>query len=746
MSATCARSRGRPAATSRSRSGSRRGARSPCGAPRRHARWSRGATSAFPRTCATSASTCSRIASSSTRAPGAPRAARRPRGSSARSSIRCPCRSEPGGAARRVAAPPHAAAAHAPPDARRLALRGDHLLRRLRRAQHRQQPALSRALADALVPGALGRALRVGAAGDRGAPAPPGGALRPRRRAGRPRDREPAAPHRGLRRGGRGPGARARRARARGRTRLRAAHRAGRARAAQLPLPAGRARRDPLRGLLRLHALPVRPLQQVVDDRVAAAGAGLPRGRGGRRPAAPRLHHRGGRAPRRPRRRGRRGERPARVRARRSAAPRPLAVVAAARGARRARGAQPPARRGRGPLAHGRPGGRRALRARGRLGGLGGGGVPRRREPGRAAHRPRAARRPRRLGAAGAPAGLPRAGRAGPVVRPGLRRAAARGGHRVSRRVFRGAVAAPRPTSAWVLVSVASASLWITGQLDRGAIAAQVLALAFSFLRRGRPFAWQRSPVSLNVGMLAIVAETIAVALRGAPSTVALAHFAALTQGLQLLDARPRSTEYLLVALALFQVILASNLTDSVFFPPLLVAFLLAAVWTLLVHTLRSEAIEAGDPGAVTRAITPGLLRTTLLASGVSVLLALALFVALPRLRSNVVSGPGIGRAFAAAGFSSRVELGDLGRIRGDPAIAMRIETLRGALPAPTERYWRGLAFDRFDGTAWSITPPGRLPVAGSPEGGVAFGPRPKVVNLVQRIVREPVEAGVLFA
>lgn len=316
----------------------------------------------------------------------------------------------------------------------------------------------------------------------------------------------------------------------------------------------------------------------------------------------------------------------------------------------------------------------------------------------------------------------------------------------MSRRVFRYPVAAPRPASAWVLVLVASATLWVTGQLDAPVIAAQTGVLAFSFLRRRRPFAWQRSAISLNVGMLAIVAQTIAVALRGEPSTVALAHFAALTQALQLLDARPRTTEYLLVTLALFQVILASNLTDSVFFPPLLVAFLLATVWTLLVHTLRSEALEAGDPAAVTRALTPGLLRTTLLASGLSVLLALALFVVLPRLRSNVVSGPGLAPALAAAGFSSRVALGDLGRIRDDPAVVMRVETLEGPALAPEETYWRGLAFDRFDGTSWSITPPGRVPVAGSAEGGVGFGPRPNVRNLVQRIVREPVEAGVLFA
>lgn len=316
----------------------------------------------------------------------------------------------------------------------------------------------------------------------------------------------------------------------------------------------------------------------------------------------------------------------------------------------------------------------------------------------------------------------------------------------MSRRGFRALVDAPRPTSAWVLVGVASAAIWITGQLALPLIAVQVAALGLAFLRRARPFGWQQSPVALNLGMLAIVAVTIHVALRGAPSTVALAHFAALAQALQLLDARPRQTEYLLVALALFQVVLASNLTDSVFFPPLLVAFLLAAVWTLLVHTLRSEAIEAGDAAAVPRAITPGLLRTTLLASGLSVLLALALFVALPRLRSNVLSGPGLGPALAAAGFSSRVSLGDLGRIRQDPALAMRVETLDGTPPPAAERTWRGLAFDRFDGRSWSITPPGRVAVPGSPEGGVGFGPRPNVVNLLQRIVREPVEAGVIFA
>ena len=316
----------------------------------------------------------------------------------------------------------------------------------------------------------------------------------------------------------------------------------------------------------------------------------------------------------------------------------------------------------------------------------------------------------------------------------------------MSRRVFRVGVDAPRPASAWAMVTTAAATLWITQQLDAWAVAAQAVALLVSLRLRSQPQAWQRSPITLNLGMLAIVAGTIWVALRGEPSTIALAHFAATTQGLQLLDARPRRTEFLLVALALFQVVLAANLTDSVFFIPLLVAFLFATVWTLLVHTLRSEAGEAGVAREVPRALTPGLLRTTAVACVIALAIAAVLFVLLPRLRTSVLTGPGGGLGVATAGFSDGVEFGALGRIRQDPRVVLRVETLAGAIPSLEQAYWRGLAFDTFDGTSWSITPRERIPVPGSPEGGIGLGREPEDVDLVQLIVREPVAAGVLFS
>jgi transglutaminase-like putative cysteine protease len=119
--------------------------------------------------------------------------------------------------------------------------------------------------------------------------------------------------------------------------------------------------------------------------------------------------------------------------------------------------------------------------------------------------------------------------------------------------------------------------------------------------------------------------------------------------------------------------------------------------------------------------------------------------VALPRLRTSVLTGPQTGGPLATAGFSDTVAFGELGRIRRDSSTVLRVETLEGEPPDLASAYWRGLAFDTFDGTAWSVTPPERYRVAGSAEGGVRVGRGDASANLVQRIVREPVVAGVLF-
>lgn len=314
----------------------------------------------------------------------------------------------------------------------------------------------------------------------------------------------------------------------------------------------------------------------------------------------------------------------------------------------------------------------------------------------------------------------------------------------MSRMQFRASVEDPRPVSAWLMVTMAVATLAITGHLETWALAAGFTAVIYSLAYRVSPRPWQRSAAMLNAVLLANCALAVMVSWRGGPATIALAHFAVLTQGLQLLDARPRKSEFLLVALALFQVILAANLTDSILFPPMLILFLASTTWTLMVHTLRSEAIEAKDRGRPQQVLTAGLARTTIMGSALSIVLALMIFTLLPRFRSSMIEHSG-DYAGAVSGFTNEVRLGTIGKIRRDSAVVLRIETLEGNAPDARLGYWRGLAFDHFDGERWSVTPAMRSAPGGSPTFGIDLARRRALEPLVQRIVREPVTGGVLF-
>jgi len=316
----------------------------------------------------------------------------------------------------------------------------------------------------------------------------------------------------------------------------------------------------------------------------------------------------------------------------------------------------------------------------------------------------------------------------------------------MSRIEFRAPVSTPRPLGALLMVATATSMLGLTEQLAPWALALTAVAPFLGFGLLKRPMAWQRRPWLLNSLLAASAVLSLALYLNGAIAMVALAHFAVLTAWLQFFDIRPRKTEFLLVAIALFNVVLAANLTDSMLFPPLLLLFAVCAIWTLMVHTIRAEAHEAGDPAGGERALGHGLRGLTVVSSVATLLIALAIFPILPRVRSGAFLTGGLGASFGVSGFSDRVELGDLGRIRLDPTVALRIETLEGDAPPAASAYWRGLAFDTFDGRSWSVTPQERTPIPGSSEFGIALGVRPRGPRLIQRIIREPVSSGVLFA
>ncbi len=93
--------------------------------------------------------------------------------------------------------------------------------------------------------------------------------------------------------------------------------------------------------------------------------------------------------------------------------------------------------------------------------------------------------------------------------------------------------------------------------------------------------------------------------------------------------------------------------------------------------------------------------------------LALMLFIVFPRIQSSLW---GIrSETTAVSGFSDTLAPGNVTRLVRNNAIAFRVN-FDAQLPAPENRYWRGLVFWLFDGRAWhrgDHTPNPTLPIQG---------------------------------
>jgi len=193
------------------------------------------------------------------------------------------------------------------------------------------------------------------------------------------------------------------------------------------------------------------------------------------------------------------------------------------------------------------------------------------------------------------------------------------------------------------------------------------------------------------------------------------------------------------------QLVAASAITTSMAFLVIFVLYLFLGTWvSLLLHLKR----EAPDRGPEWGAMPGRLLPTSLIVSTMALLLTAFLFVAIPRTGRPFLPG----RAMASTlvtGFSERVELGSFGTIQTESSVVMRIRLLN-LRPEEIQRVplrWRGVAFDRFDGTAWTVSDQGRE-VAERSRGGLAtFGTPSGAGRLLrQEIVLEPIGTQVLFA
>jgi protein-glutamine gamma-glutamyltransferase len=285
--------------------------------------------------------------------------------------------------------------------------------------------------------------------------------------------------------------------------------------------------------------------------------------------------------------------------------------------------------------------------------------------------------------------------------------------------------------TSYALVATAFLALAFTGELDAISIGLMTIAIAASYWRdlkrskpsseaRGAKRAWWRVWLWRAAGA-AYVPFLIVDALLLSNRILALVHMTLFVSAAKLF-ARKRDRDWVfLYLIAFFQMLLAAGLTFNATFVASLVMFLFFFISALAAFEIRRARRELSSHEEETIApIKPAKRRyraneIALPASGpqrraryfvgatlaqVAMVAALTLpfFFLIPRF-----GGGGVARGFGdtpATGFSDKVELGQVARIKKSQQIVMRAQL--NPMPGRYLR-WRGVALERYDGHSWSV-------------------------------------------
>lgn len=261
-------------------------------------------------------------------------------------------------------------------------------------------------------------------------------------------------------------------------------------------------------------------------------------------------------------------------------------------------------------------------------------------------------------------------------------------------------------------------SLLTSGELSRAVAVLILVALGLALVVPDRI---QDKPLYRKLGVaapLVLLAVQTARLLGGESLLASAIEFAAGLQVLRLATRRGAAHDQQVIVLALLHLIAGTVLGSGITYGLCFLGFLVVTPGALVLSHLRREVEGNYRQGARDRTGLPVdvprilrsrrvigrqfLLLTCLLSVPIFVFTAV-LFVLFPRVGLSFL-WLNHSRTERMVGFSERVDLGGVGRLRSDPTIVMRVEPPGLALAPPPRvaLYLRGAAFDRYDGRAWS--------------------------------------------
>jgi transglutaminase-like putative cysteine protease len=210
---------------------------------------------------------------------------------------------------------------------------------------------------------------------------------------------------------------------------------------------------------------------------------------------------------------------------------------------------------------------------------------------------------------------------------------------------------------------------------------------------------------------------------------LAVAHLTITFQAIKSFDLKEPWDHLQVYFMSLLQLIVASELTNSIVFGIIFLFFLVAFASAMVL----SHFVKEGTMGKIP-------FRSPVFAiSLLTLFFTCIFFVSLPRVSGKILGKSHV-KSIKTAGFSERVDFGSFGDMKLDPTVVMRVE-----LSKDTGRpyYWRGMTLDYFDGNSWVNTlEKSRLYKA---DGLFRVRPFTQEQAIVQKIFLEPMDNDVIF-
>ena len=295
-----------------------------------------------------------------------------------------------------------------------------------------------------------------------------------------------------------------------------------------------------------------------------------------------------------------------------------------------------------------------------------------------------------------------------------------------------------------LLVFVSGVSLLLTQKLWISATILLVISL-FTLLFVRRPRGGSFWEIASFLYLVFFFADWFWITRSLAPSLVHLFIFIIINK---LFNLQTHRDYYQLYLLTFLSMLAATALSVEIEMLYMIILFSFLFVWNILSITLikmwiRSDPTEP-FPFSLFHARYWGFIAIATIGM---IVFALGIFFILPRAQLGYFGGLKLDQTQHVSGFSKKVELGDIAAIQENTGEVMRIRVTGSRIPVGHRWYWRGAAFNYYDGKSWSTSRQGTSFLSQDSSNSFFVSPddnNPATV-VKQEIYLTPIDSGVIF-